>query len=149
MPVCLSALFLQERDAERRRQLRERARQLIAEARSGVKMSEMSLSDSSSPDRGRGGKTSLAGGESSSQHTHTHACTHTSYSEAQFTQKASAALRVSVQVRTRRAEGDFQKCPRSMKPLRFGKICSSSIFHALCVTSASTAAGLIVQTGSR
>ncbi|XP_057703466.1 EH domain-binding protein 1 isoform X2 [Corythoichthys intestinalis] len=32
-----------ERDAERRRQLRERARQLIAEARSGVKMSDMSL----------------------------------------------------------------------------------------------------------
>ncbi|XP_077468634.1 EH domain-binding protein 1 isoform X1 [Stigmatopora argus] len=32
-----------ERDAERRRQLRERARQLIAEARSGVKMTDMSL----------------------------------------------------------------------------------------------------------
>ncbi|AWP14700.1 putative EH domain-binding protein 1 [Scophthalmus maximus] len=42
-----------ERDAERRRQLRERARQLIAEARSGVKMSDMSL-DASSTDRGKG-----------------------------------------------------------------------------------------------
>uniref|UniRef100_A0A3B4FK26 EH domain binding protein 1 n=1 Tax=Pundamilia nyererei TaxID=303518 RepID=A0A3B4FK26_9CICH len=39
---------VQERDAERRRQLRERARQLIAEARSGVKMSDMSLLDPSS-----------------------------------------------------------------------------------------------------
>uniref|UniRef100_A0A3P8UHT1 EH domain binding protein 1 n=2 Tax=Cynoglossus semilaevis TaxID=244447 RepID=A0A3P8UHT1_CYNSE len=45
-----------ERDAERRRQLRERARQLIAEARSGVKMSDMSLLDGSSTERGRGSK---------------------------------------------------------------------------------------------
>lgn len=37
--VCLC----QERDEERRRQLRERARQLIAEARSGVKMAELPL----------------------------------------------------------------------------------------------------------
>lgn len=42
---------VQERDAERRRQLRERARQLIAEARSGVKMSDMSLLDASSAER--------------------------------------------------------------------------------------------------
>ncbi|KAG8000330.1 EH domain-binding protein 1 [Nibea albiflora] len=44
-----------ERDAERRRQLRERARQLIAEARSGVKMSDMSLLDVSSTERGKAG----------------------------------------------------------------------------------------------
>ncbi|XP_073337935.1 EH domain-binding protein 1 isoform X2 [Pagrus major] len=50
-----------ERDAERRRQLRERARQLIAEARSGVKMSDMSLLDSSSMERGKGSKASPAG----------------------------------------------------------------------------------------
>ncbi|XP_076598685.1 EH domain-binding protein 1 isoform X2 [Chaetodon auriga] len=52
-----------ERDAERRRQLRERARQLIAEARSGVKMSDMSLLDASSTERGKGGKTGPAGDE--------------------------------------------------------------------------------------
>ncbi|XP_019116443.1 EH domain-binding protein 1 isoform X8 [Larimichthys crocea] len=45
-----------ERDAERRRQLRERARQLIAEARSGVKMSDMSLLDVSSTERGTNSK---------------------------------------------------------------------------------------------
>ncbi|XP_008285434.1 EH domain-binding protein 1 isoform X3 [Stegastes partitus] len=50
-----------ERDAERRRQLRERARQLIAEARSGVKMSDMSLLDASSTDRGKGSKAGPAG----------------------------------------------------------------------------------------
>ncbi|XP_033468532.1 EH domain-binding protein 1 isoform X2 [Epinephelus lanceolatus] len=50
-----------ERDAERRRQLRERARQLIAEARSGVKMSDMSLLDASSTERGKGSKASPAG----------------------------------------------------------------------------------------
>uniref|UniRef100_A0A667WTF8 EH domain binding protein 1 n=1 Tax=Myripristis murdjan TaxID=586833 RepID=A0A667WTF8_9TELE len=50
-----------ERDAERRRQLRERARQLIAEARSGVKMSDMSLLDTSSTERGKGSKASPAG----------------------------------------------------------------------------------------
>ncbi|XP_050932423.1 EH domain-binding protein 1 isoform X2 [Lates calcarifer] len=50
-----------ERDAERRRQLRERARQLIAEARSGVKMSDMSLLDVSSTERGKGSKGSPAG----------------------------------------------------------------------------------------
>ncbi|XP_019743654.1 EH domain-binding protein 1 isoform X1 [Hippocampus comes] len=44
-----------ERDAERRRQLRERARQLIAEARSGVKMSDMSL-DVSTGGTLKGGK---------------------------------------------------------------------------------------------
>ncbi|XP_076598689.1 EH domain-binding protein 1 isoform X6 [Chaetodon auriga] len=54
-----------ERDAERRRQLRERARQLIAEARSGVKMSDMSLLDASSTERGKGGKTGPAGGTNS------------------------------------------------------------------------------------
>ncbi|XP_011601376.2 EH domain-binding protein 1 isoform X4 [Takifugu rubripes] len=47
-----------ERDAERRRQLRERARQLIAEARSGVKMSEMSLLDTSGAERGKSSRTS-------------------------------------------------------------------------------------------
>uniref|UniRef100_UPI0037E7DB09 EH domain-binding protein 1 isoform X2 n=1 Tax=Semicossyphus pulcher TaxID=241346 RepID=UPI0037E7DB09 len=50
-----------ERDAERRRQLRERARQLIAEARSGVKMSDMSMLDPSSTDRGKGSKAGPAG----------------------------------------------------------------------------------------
>ncbi|XP_019116442.1 EH domain-binding protein 1 isoform X7 [Larimichthys crocea] len=54
-----------ERDAERRRQLRERARQLIAEARSGVKMSDMSLLDVSSTERGKGGKAGPAGGTNS------------------------------------------------------------------------------------
>ncbi|XP_008285432.1 EH domain-binding protein 1 isoform X2 [Stegastes partitus] len=54
-----------ERDAERRRQLRERARQLIAEARSGVKMSDMSLLDASSTDRGKGSKAGPAGGTNS------------------------------------------------------------------------------------
>ncbi|XP_070833230.1 EH domain-binding protein 1 isoform X6 [Chaetodon trifascialis] len=54
-----------ERDAERRRQLRERARQLIAEARSGVKMSDMSLLDASSTERGKGGKAGPAGGTNS------------------------------------------------------------------------------------
>nr|XP_051698800.1 EH domain-binding protein 1 isoform X6 [Oryctolagus cuniculus] len=38
-PLCSSQLS--DQDEERRRQLRERARQLIAEARSGVKMSEL------------------------------------------------------------------------------------------------------------
>ncbi|XP_039639341.1 EH domain-binding protein 1 isoform X6 [Perca fluviatilis] len=50
-----------ERDAERRRQLRERARQLIAEARSGVKMSDMSLLDPTSSERGKANKASPAG----------------------------------------------------------------------------------------
>ncbi|XP_031171778.1 EH domain-binding protein 1 isoform X7 [Sander lucioperca] len=54
-----------ERDAERRRQLRERARQLIAEARSGVKMSDMSLLDASSTERGKANKASPAGGTNS------------------------------------------------------------------------------------
>ncbi|GLD69625.1 EH domain-binding protein 1-like protein [Lates japonicus] len=58
----LASLPLEERDAERRRQLRERARQLIAEARSGVKMSDMSLLDASSTERGKGSKGSPAGG---------------------------------------------------------------------------------------
>lgn len=59
---------MQERDAERRRQLRERARQLIAEARSGVKMSDMSLLDASSAERGNSSKACPAGGQ--------HALTH-------------------------------------------------------------------------
>ncbi|XP_069568974.1 EH domain-binding protein 1 isoform X2 [Brachyistius frenatus] len=50
-----------ERDAERRRQLRERARQLIAEARSGVKMSDMSLLDTTSAERAKGGRAVPAG----------------------------------------------------------------------------------------
>ncbi|XP_041865878.1 EH domain-binding protein 1 isoform X4 [Melanotaenia boesemani] len=54
-----------ERDAERRRQLRERARQLIAEARSGVKMSDMSLLDATSSERGKGNKAGVAGGTNS------------------------------------------------------------------------------------
>lgn len=62
---------VQERDAERRRQLRERARQLIAEARSGVKMSEMSLLDASSTDRGKGSKASPTGGQHIPKYTHT------------------------------------------------------------------------------
>ncbi|XP_049593062.1 EH domain-binding protein 1 isoform X1 [Syngnathus scovelli] len=44
-----------EHDAERRRQLRERARQLIAEARSGVKMADMNL-DVSAGSTLKGGK---------------------------------------------------------------------------------------------
>lgn len=63
-------LCLQERDAERRRQLRERARQLIAEARSGVKMSDMSLLDSSSAEKSKSGKASLAGGQQTAKCTH-------------------------------------------------------------------------------
>ncbi|XP_029376853.1 EH domain-binding protein 1 isoform X2 [Echeneis naucrates] len=51
-----------EQDTERRRQLRERARQLIAEARSGVKMSDMNLLDTSSTERGKGSKASPAAG---------------------------------------------------------------------------------------
>ncbi|XP_029690518.1 EH domain-binding protein 1 isoform X3 [Takifugu rubripes] len=54
-----------ERDAERRRQLRERARQLIAEARSGVKMSEMSLLDTSGAERGKSSRTSPVAGTNS------------------------------------------------------------------------------------
>uniref|UniRef100_A0A667WTH8 EH domain binding protein 1 n=1 Tax=Myripristis murdjan TaxID=586833 RepID=A0A667WTH8_9TELE len=61
-----------ERDAERRRQLRERARQLIAEARSGVKMSDMSLLDTSSTERGKGSKASPAGGQHTRANTHFH-----------------------------------------------------------------------------
>lgn len=41
----------QQQDEERRRQLRERARQLIAEARSGVKMSELPSYNEVSADR--------------------------------------------------------------------------------------------------
>uniref|UniRef100_A0A8C9TG90 EH domain binding protein 1 n=1 Tax=Scleropages formosus TaxID=113540 RepID=A0A8C9TG90_SCLFO len=41
--VCGVCGCCQEKDEERRRQLRERARQLIAEARSGVRMAEMPL----------------------------------------------------------------------------------------------------------
>ncbi len=41
--LCFCVCVCQERDEERRRQLRERARQLIAEARSGVKMAELPL----------------------------------------------------------------------------------------------------------
>ncbi|XP_078787915.1 EH domain-binding protein 1 isoform X6 [Oryzias latipes] len=51
---------VQERDAERRKQLRERARQLIAEARSGVKISDMSLLDTA-----RGSRGAPAGGANS------------------------------------------------------------------------------------
>uniref|UniRef100_A0A672GWC9 EH domain binding protein 1 n=1 Tax=Salarias fasciatus TaxID=181472 RepID=A0A672GWC9_SALFA len=68
-----------ERDAERRRQLRERARQLIAEARSGVKMSDMSLLDTPSTDRGKTGKPGTAGGQDrpGSSHSRSHAAHHT------------------------------------------------------------------------
>uniref|UniRef100_A0A665THG5 EH domain binding protein 1 n=1 Tax=Echeneis naucrates TaxID=173247 RepID=A0A665THG5_ECHNA len=62
-----------EQDTERRRQLRERARQLIAEARSGVKMSDMNLLDTSSTERGKGSKASPAAGQCTLQ---THTCTH-------------------------------------------------------------------------
>uniref|UniRef100_A0AAQ5YKH4 EH domain binding protein 1 n=1 Tax=Amphiprion ocellaris TaxID=80972 RepID=A0AAQ5YKH4_AMPOC len=62
---------VQERDAERRRQLRERARQLIAEARSGVKMSDMSLLDASSSERGKDSKAGDAGGQQT-PHIHQH-----------------------------------------------------------------------------
>lgn len=53
---------MQERDAERRRQLRERARQLIAEARSGVKITDMSLLDANSTERSKGSKAGSARG---------------------------------------------------------------------------------------
>ncbi len=43
LPASVCVCVCQERDEERRRQLRERARQLIAEARSGVKMAELPL----------------------------------------------------------------------------------------------------------
>uniref|UniRef100_A0A671U3G6 EH domain binding protein 1 n=1 Tax=Sparus aurata TaxID=8175 RepID=A0A671U3G6_SPAAU len=66
-----------ERDAERRRQLRERARQLIAEARSGVKMSDMSLLDASSMERGKGSKASPAGGQHTPNHMSAEANVHT------------------------------------------------------------------------
>lgn len=68
---------MQERDAERRRQLRERARQLIAEARSGVKMSDMSLLDASSMERGKGSKASPAGGQHTPNHMSAEANIHT------------------------------------------------------------------------
>lgn len=61
-----SPYFAQERDAERRRQLRERARQLIAEARSGVKMSEMSLLDTPGAERGKSSRTSPVAGQHAS-----------------------------------------------------------------------------------
>ncbi|KAM6956247.1 EH domain-binding protein 1 [Aplochiton taeniatus] len=57
-PLPRAANVTDEQDAERRRQLRERARQLIAEARSGVKMSDMSLDPSTNQGRG---KTTSAG----------------------------------------------------------------------------------------
>lgn len=66
--------FAQERDAERRRQLRERARQLIAEARSGVKMSEMSLLDASGAERGKGGRTGPAAGQRTLLKTYKYTC---------------------------------------------------------------------------
>ncbi|XP_051936113.1 EH domain-binding protein 1 isoform X3 [Hippocampus zosterae] len=56
-----------ERDAERRRQLRERARQLIAEARSGVKMSDMNL-DVSTGGTLKGGKAPGLAGEGNGKH---------------------------------------------------------------------------------
>ncbi|XP_047458365.1 EH domain-binding protein 1 isoform X2 [Mugil cephalus] len=59
-----------EQDAERRRQLRERARQLIAEARSGVKMSDMSLLDTSTTERGKSSKAGSAGDFSDRVRTH-------------------------------------------------------------------------------
>lgn len=74
----------QERDAERRRQLRERARQLIAEARSGVKMSEMSLLDTSSTERAKGSKASTAGGQQTPKHSHVQL--HTSQLEQTYVQ---------------------------------------------------------------
>lgn len=67
MFLCIFYVCVQERDAERRRQLRERARQLIAEARSGVKMSDMSLLDAPGSERTRGGKAGPAGGQHTSQ----------------------------------------------------------------------------------
>ncbi|KAI1896909.1 hypothetical protein AGOR_G00099730 [Albula goreensis] len=48
------AHVVDERDEERRRQLRERARQLIAEARSGVKMAEFPLYGDTAADRVKG-----------------------------------------------------------------------------------------------
>uniref|UniRef100_A0A3B4VCQ9 EH domain binding protein 1 n=1 Tax=Seriola dumerili TaxID=41447 RepID=A0A3B4VCQ9_SERDU len=83
-----------ERDAERRRQLRERARQLIAEARSGVKMSDMSLLDATSTERGKGGKASPAAGQyTPSTHTHTHTDTH---SQTERLRRATEKLRSPV-----------------------------------------------------
>ncbi|KAL7861595.1 hypothetical protein SRHO_G00130360 [Serrasalmus rhombeus] len=60
---------LHERDEERRRQLRERARQLIAEARSGVKMAEFPLaSDASTTAAEFKGRSKAAGGVMNSRH---------------------------------------------------------------------------------
>lgn len=71
--------FAQERDAERRRQLRERARQLIAEARSGVKMSEMSLLDTSGAERGKSSRTSPVAGQHTLLKIYKHTASHFLY----------------------------------------------------------------------
>ncbi|XP_042629945.1 EH domain-binding protein 1 isoform X4 [Cyprinus carpio] len=66
--------IIDERDEERRRQLRERARQLIAEARSGVKMAELPLyTDSTSiacsaAGNNLKGRSKTAGGVMNSRH---------------------------------------------------------------------------------
>lgn len=66
--------IIDERDEERRRQLRERARQLIAEARSGVKMAELPLyTDSTSiacsaAGSNLKGRSKTAGGVMNSRH---------------------------------------------------------------------------------
>ncbi|MCI4382364.1 hypothetical protein PGIGA_G00014030 [Pangasianodon gigas] len=61
--------IIDERDEERRRQLRERARQLIAEARSGVKMAEFPLHSDTSASAGEfKGRSKAAGGVMNSRH---------------------------------------------------------------------------------
>uniref|UniRef100_A0A8C4FCG7 EH domain binding protein 1 n=1 Tax=Dicentrarchus labrax TaxID=13489 RepID=A0A8C4FCG7_DICLA len=85
-----------ERDAERRRQLRERARQLIAEARSGVKMSDMSMLDVSSTERGKGSKASPAGGKRTPKHTHKSAENNAEELRAERLRRATERLRSPV-----------------------------------------------------
>uniref|UniRef100_A0A674NYB7 EH domain binding protein 1 n=1 Tax=Takifugu rubripes TaxID=31033 RepID=A0A674NYB7_TAKRU len=83
-----------ERDAERRRQLRERARQLIAEARSGVKMSEMSLLDTSGAERGKSSRTSpVAGQHTSLQVTNARQSNNTQELRAERLRRATERLR--------------------------------------------------------
>uniref|UniRef100_A0A8C4FDM5 EH domain binding protein 1 n=1 Tax=Dicentrarchus labrax TaxID=13489 RepID=A0A8C4FDM5_DICLA len=84
------------RDAERRRQLRERARQLIAEARSGVKMSDMSMLDVSSTERGKGSKASPAGGKRTPKHTHKSAENNAEELRAERLRRATERLRSPV-----------------------------------------------------
>uniref|UniRef100_A0A672GWD6 EH domain binding protein 1 n=1 Tax=Salarias fasciatus TaxID=181472 RepID=A0A672GWD6_SALFA len=119
-----------ERDAERRRQLRERARQLIAEARSGVKMSDMSLLDTPSTDRGKTGKPGTAGGQDrpGSSHSRSHAAHHTvKPGFSQFTHAAGhfqSSIELTIRTQTAeelRAERLRRATERLRSPVVFNK----------------------------